>query len=301
MVEVVGQFLDHGDFNGDSYEDIVVAGARSGGTNNEVGALVLSGNGGRVVAPIEPQGYTKLAIGSAVGDFDGDGVLDLFAVHNDDLGICAGVGDGTFASFAGKYPITSPSYARGGDGPAAGIGDFDENGTLDAAVPTYITNSSGSGQLVILLIDESGERTKSDAKYFSVGVPVVADFDGDTHLDLAAISDGRFMVWLGDGTGKFELVTGLSPTLGDGPGYSAAGDFDGDQSPDLVSFNYDSKDLSVLAGNGDGTFAAEVRVKPRQPRALGLQAADVDHDGQHDILVGTLDGVDIYYGPCQLP
>jgi len=301
MVEVMSQYVDHGDFNGDSHEDIVVAGSRSGGTNNEYGALVLSGNGTRQVGPVESGGYTKYAIGSAVGDFDGDGLLDLFAVHDDELGICAGLGDGTFADYAGKYPITSPSYAPGGDGPVGAVGDFDENGTLDLAVPTYVINSPSSGDLVVLLLDESGAFTRSETKYFDVGVPLVADFDGDEHLDLAALSDGRFMVWLGDGAGHFELVTGLSPTLGDAPEYSATGDLDGDEIPDLVTYNYDSEDFSVLFGNGDGTFAAERRVKPRLGGAFGLQVADIDGDGRDDFLQGALDGVDIYYGPCPRP
>ena len=38
----------------------------------------------------------------------------------------------------------------------------------------------------------------------------------------------------------------------------AVGDFNGDGKPDLVVANYDSNTVSVLLGNGDGTFQTAV-------------------------------------------
>ena len=39
----------------------------------------------------------------------------------------------------------------------------------------------------------------------------------------------------------------------------AIGDVNGDGRPDLVTANYDSGDVSVLLGNGDGTFQPQAR------------------------------------------
>ncbi|MFB7337742.1 FG-GAP repeat domain-containing protein, partial [Streptomyces adustus] len=46
--------------------------------------------------------------------------------------------------------------------------------------------------------------------------------------------------------------------IGDVASFSVAvGDFNGDGKPDLVTANYESGSVSVLLGNGDGTFAAK--------------------------------------------
>src|SRR5271166_510131 len=71
------------------------------------------------------------------------------------------------------------------------------------------------------------------------------------------------------GAGAYTLTTSLMPSTspfqplpdsaGPGPDALVAGDFTGDGHTDLAVANYYSNDVSVLLGNGDGTFQNQVR------------------------------------------
>ena len=83
-------------------------------------------------------------------------------------------------------------------------------------------------------------------------------------------------------------MTALSGRGGDGVGaypYSVAiGDFNGDGRPDLAVANVDSNTVSVLLGNGDGTFQAAVNygvgTKP-----FSVVVGDFNGDGKPDLAV----------------
>jgi hypothetical protein len=47
-----------------------------------------------------------------------------------------------------------------------------------------------------------------------------------------------------------------------------------------------------------GTFQPERRITPRLDGVFDLGVADVDGDRVDDILYATLDGLNVYYGPC---
>src|SRR5262249_39147305 len=70
---------------------------------------------------------------------------------------------------------------------------------------------------------------------------------------------------------------------GKGPDALAVADVDGDRLPDLVVANLLDSTVSVLPGNGDGTFGpAETFAVGRQPAAVVV--ADVNGDGRPDIV-----------------
>jgi hypothetical protein len=132
---------------------------------------------------------------------------------------------------------------------------------------------------------------------------VTADFNNDGHLDLATANPaaGTVSVLLGDGRGGFGAAI---DSRGSGFNHAslAVADFDNDGNLDLavVSAYYDRDpygywpegSLSVLLGNGDGTFQA-----PTYPRYLGVPvsaaAGDFNNDGNSDLVV-TEDNLDSY-------
>ena len=87
------------------------------------------------------------------------------------------------------------------------------------------------------------------------GLGVVADFNGDGHLDQAVLSSNGVSIFLGNGDGTFTLKSTI--TLGSQPYSLAVGDFNGDDHPDLAVADVADSTVIVLLGNGDGSFTSE--------------------------------------------
>jgi hypothetical protein len=73
---------------------------------------------------------------------------------------------------------------------------------------------------------------------------------------------------------------------GGSPPSVAIGDLSGDGKPDLVAANYGSNTVSVLLGNGDGTFGANVDYGTGS-NPLSAAIADVNGDGKLDLAVAN--------------
>jgi hypothetical protein len=188
--------------------------------------------------------------------------------------------------YARAYPAgdaTSPSAGPKG----TAVADFNGDGKLDLAIAN-IANYS----LSILLGNGDGTFAPfvhygADLSGFAV---VAADFNGDTKKDLAIANGGTGVdVFLGVGDGTFgspaNFATGTAE-VSSNPLALAAGDFNGDTKVDLVTANQGSGNLSILLGNGNGTFAAFVQIGGGgSPNHVAL--GDFNSDNKSDIAVAN--------------
>src|SRR5262249_22086872 len=131
---------------------------------------------------------------------------------------------------------------------------------------------------------------------------VATDFNGDGIPDLASASaaatpdaPGLVTVRLGNGDGTFGTATafaaGLSP-LG-----MVAADFNHDGFVDLATANQgnfigDPGSVSVLAGNGDGSFQSAQQF-PTGLNSVALAAGDLNRDGLTDLVVANRSSADL--------
>jgi len=91
-----------------------------------------------------------------------------------------------------------------------------------------------------------------------------------------------------------QLVRFLPPVIygagGAGANIVAIGDLNGDGIPDLVVSVTDDG-VTVLLGNGDGTFQAPLYSDPGAPFPFTVAIADVNNDGKPDVVVGDSYGI----------
>jgi hypothetical protein len=193
--------------------------------------------------------------------------------------MCPGLGGGRFGACT--------EYDTGfGSGPRSLVAaDLNGDGWLDVA------GVNNSEHVIVSLNNRFGGfhiGIRYRASYGSQGL-AVSDLDRDGALDLAvANSSSRLAsVLMGIGDGTFApahqvLIDRRTTDV-------AAGDFNGDDLPDLVLTEYGSSlppaFVYVLLGHGDGTFDAPVRYDVGESTAT-VAVHDVDADGHQDLLVG---------------
>jgi hypothetical protein len=187
-------------------------------------------------------------------DFNNDTKPDLAVTNWPGNQLTILLGDGL-----GNYSVAS-TLATGVHPNFIAAGDFDNNGSLDLA----ITNGSGLREVTLFFNDGTGTSwtsdtllTEGDADLVSV---VAANFTSstDSNIDLFILKDSGYVadfyeVWQGNGSGAFTEIA--SANTGDLPLFAAAGDFNGDTNLDIAVANYFGNSLTILLGNGDGTFS----------------------------------------------
>jgi FG-GAP-like repeat/Dockerin type I domain len=128
------------------------------------------------------------------------------------------------------------------------------------------------------------------AASFAAGAPLATgDFNNDGQFDLVTSNGSSVSVRLGNGDGTFQPAQSF--TTGPATASVAVGDFNGDGNLDLAAADYDyyfefDKDIRILIGHGDGTFAPAVPVSSGTSLPLqSITAADLNDDGKPDLVV----------------
>ena len=253
--------------------------------------------------------------GVAAADFDGDGLIDLYATRATGTDfLFKNMGDGTFMDVAAAVGLGEQLATSG-----VAWGDVDGDGDLDL----YLT-SLGDTRHYLFINDggvfvEEGEARGAAIStiYQHAGSTVVfadIDLDGDldiyvgewrTHAVGTHASHARLLLNLGpEQPGYFEDVTdaaGLNiddvyltaPSNIDGTFVLSAGfaDMDGDDYPDLLLAN-DFHTSLLFWNNGDGTFTNGTKMAGvgTDENGMGSTVGDYDGDGLLDWYVTSIYG-----------
>jgi len=126
--------------------------------------------------------------------------------------------------------------------------------------------------------------TISGAKFCAL-----ADFNGDSKPDILAVGGSTVYVLLNNGDGTFgaPVSTAINTSA---PGVIAIGDFNGDGKVDIsvpvAAPQNGYSAVSILLGNGDGTFQPPINSSDFVVTPVSAQVADLNQDGKLDILWG---------------
>jgi hypothetical protein len=265
-----------GDFNADGQPDLAIANS----ADNTVTVLLGIGTGGFTAAPGSPFPIGARPSSLAVGDFNGDGNLDL-AITTELATVTVLLGNG-----AGGFTAASGSPFPAGEQPSSvAVADFNGDGKLDLAIA-----DSESNAVTVLLGNGAGGFTAASGSPFPVGAlpstVAVGDFNGDGKPDLATANqlDNTVTVLLGNGAGGFTAASGSPFPVGSSPFFVAVGDFNGDGKPDLAITNHADNNVTVLLGNGTGGFApAPGSPFPVGSEPLSVAVGDFNGDGKPDL------------------
>jgi Tfp pilus assembly protein PilF len=232
--------------------------------------------------------------GSAWGDYDNDGDLDIVAVGTYQPHVLyRNNGDGTFTNVAEQAGIADP---RGGWGSL--FADYDNDGYLDL----YITRGGWSGAAENTLYHNNGDGTFTDVTHIAgVADPqssfcaAWADYDNDGYLDLyiadGVIGDGAANVlYHNNGDGTFTNTADIAGVANTGNSLGTAwGDYDKDGYIDLHVVNFGQSNV-LYRNNGDGTFTdvtAATGMNLSVTDAFVTFFLDVDNDADLDIFISN--------------
>jgi hypothetical protein len=213
-----------GDFNRDGRADLLI--------NMSGGAYVALSRGDATYAAPKLVAGGSTIFTSEIGDFDGDGMLDIVFTRSDGrLFFLKGVGDGTFAEAQNR----SSDFADVNGTVRAG--DINGDGILDA-VGTYsnLFGADGDGRFIVWLGNSAGLMKP---RVYSLPAPhgafSLADLNGDGRLDIATASTAanEIDVYFGNGDGTFATDAVRVGAVAS-PGSIALADYDGDGRIDVI-------------------------------------------------------------------
>jgi hypothetical protein len=251
-------------------------------------------------------------VGIGFVDIDGDGLEDIVHAAQGDSAVYHNNGDGSFSDVSAASGI-GPALS-GVDTYSVAAADYDADGDLDifiAAHPRdHLFQNDGNGVFTDVT-DAAGAGGPTSTQPGSASkIGAWGDYDGDGWMDLAVASstfdnqpeNGYLLRNLGNGS--FQDVTDASGFHAASTGNPCAvmwTDFDSDGDQDIWIWNDRGSQTEnrVLLLNGGGSFsdiAGEARIhEVVAGNPMGIDGADVDHDGHLDYYISDIGGSPFLY------
>ena len=216
---------------------------------------------------IRSAGY---GMGVASGDFDNDGLVDLYVCSLGPNQLLKNLGGGRFADITSRASVEDTAWSS-----SATFFDYDKDGHLDLFVTNYV----------------AFDRSQSPACFSPNSA---RDYCGPDAYP--AVHDSLFHNL---GNGSFENVSeaaGLLTSLGAGLGVVAA-DFNNDGWCDIYVANDGDPNQLWINQQGSGRFEEEgllagvaLNLQGQAEAGMGVDAADLDNDGDEDLFITNLTG-----------
>ena len=260
-------------------------------------------------------------MGACAGDYDNDGLVDLYVTNYGANVLYRNLGGGRFQEVPGAGGAGSPLWST-----SCAFIDVDSDGYLDLFVTSYVQADRANNKFCgktspprmrgycsplaydpapSVLYRNTGTGAFEDvsvkagiAAYRGNGLGVaVTDVDEDGWPDVFVANDGMpNFLFRNTGKGTFEevgLLAGVS-VAADGKARAgmgtAFGDYDGDGKLDLVVTNHEYEMHSLFAGLGGGVFTDVTLESGLGPLTLpyvgfGVAFLDFDNDTKRDLAI----------------
>ena len=272
-------------------------------------------------------GDIGFGMGVTAGDYNNDGLIDLYVTCLGPNHLFKNNGNGTFTDVTTKAGVSDPRWSTG-----AAFVDYDNDGKLDLFVANYVDfdlnhlPEFGQGKTCQFkgvpvqcgprglpgagdsLYHNNGDGTFTDVSkkagvsdpngYYGMGV-ICSDFDDDGLVDIFVANDSTpNFLYHNNGDGTFKEIGFISGTAVNGSGKEQGsmgvtlGDYDHDGMLDLFLTNFDDEYNTLYHNDGRGSFSdvsysAKVAAVSLPYVGWGTKFFDYDNDGWVDLFVAN--------------